>query len=238
MSSSLPYPEDPLLRALAEYWDEIQNLADEQQRQRLRELVAGDAEPDPLDARAQIVDVLLDVLPPRHPMVALLRTGILYKSGGGVATPQVADSLLRLRLLVLRNDRAGSAGPPAAWPRTGYPAELTEFDRQVQTRLLDLPFLNMGELRSRAIDPDDARLIRLVNPGREVQYPAFQFTADGGPWPVVQEVNEQLDALTDPWGVTCWWVDPHAVLAVAPATLLGRGQDDLLRQAAADVEVD
>jgi len=238
VSSSPPYPEDPLLRALAEYWDEIQDLADEQQRQRLRELVAGDAEPDPLDARAQLVDVLLDVLPPEHPMVALLRTGIMYKSGGGVATAEVAESLLRLRLLVLPDYPAGSAGPPAAWLETGHPEGLTEFDRQVQTRLLDLPFLNMSELRRRAIDPDDARLIRLVNPGHGVQYPAFQFTADGGPWPVVQEVNEQLDALTDPWGVTCWWVDPHAVLAAAPATLLGRGQDDLLRQAAAAVEVD
>jgi len=238
VSSSPPYPEDPLLRALAEYWDEIQDLADEQQRERLRELVAGDAEPDPLDARAQLADVLLDVLPPEHPVVALLRPGIMYKSGGGVATAEVAESLLRLRRLVLRDYPAGSAGPPAAWPVTSHPADLAEFDRQVQTRLLDLPFLNMGELRRRAIDPDDARLIRLVNPGRGVQYPAFQFTEDGGPWPVVQEVNEQLDALTDPWGVTCWWVDPHAVLAVAPATLLGRGQDDLLRQAAAAVEVD
>ena len=116
MSSSPPYPEDPLLRALAEYWDEIQDLADEQQRQRqrLRELVAGDAEPEPLDARAQLVDVLLDVLPPEHPMMALLRPGIMFNSGGGVATAEVAESLLRLRLLVLPDYPAGSAGPPAA----------------------------------------------------------------------------------------------------------------------------
>ncbi len=33
--------DDPLLRAVAEHWDEIQRLADEQQRERLRGLVTG-----------------------------------------------------------------------------------------------------------------------------------------------------------------------------------------------------
>ena len=238
MSSSPPYPEDPLLRVLAEHWDEIQDLADEQQRQLLRELVSGDAEPDPLDARAQLVDLLLDVLPPGHPIAALLPPGVMYQPGGDVATAQIAESLLQLRMFVLPGHPAESAGPAAAADDSGQPAGLTEFDRRVRARLLDLPFLSPDELRRRAIDPDDTRLICLVNPAREAQYPAFQFTAAGGPWPVVQEVNEQFGARADPWGVTCWWVDPHAALTVAPVSLLGRGQDDLLRQAAAAVEVD
>jgi hypothetical protein len=51
-------------------------------------------------------------------------------------------------------------------------------------------------------------------------------------------VNERLNAAADPWGVTCWWVDPHARLDAVPADLLGHGRDALLLQAAAAVGVD
>jgi len=108
----------------------------------------------------------------------------------------------------------------------------------VQARLLDLPFLSPDELRSRGGEPDDSRLIRLTHPDRGVQLPAFQFTGAGRPRPVVQEVNEQLDAAADPWGVTCWWVDPHARLGAVPADLLGQQRDALILRAAAAVGVD
>jgi len=73
---------------------------------------------------------------------------------------------------------------------------------------------------------------------RQVQLPAFQFGPSGAPWPVVREINELLDAADDPWGAACWWADPHERLGAAPAGLLGRDQDDLLRLAATTVGKD
>jgi hypothetical protein len=205
---------------LAEYWNDILELADHEQRQRLRALVTGTAESDPLDVRAALGDMLLDVLPPDHPMVEVLRTGTMFDPGNhGNAAADVAESLARLARRV--------------FPEPSRAKPLDEFDHEVRGRLLDLPAFSPDELRERAIDPDDHRLIRLPHPDRGPQLPAFQFTEDRTPWPVVQAVNEQLDAAADPWGVTCWWVDPHAGLDAAPAELLGQGQDELLSRAAA-----
>jgi hypothetical protein len=223
----VPDPPDPVLRALADYWDDVLELADDAQRGELRALVDGTAEPDPLDARAALADLLLDLLPPAHPVVEVLRTGTMFDPGGGAdAAATVADSLAKLRVLVLR--QAGPGAPPA----------LDEFDREVRGRLLTLPYLSPEVVRGRDVDPDDRGLIRLTRPDRGVQLPAFQFTEAGAPWPVVRRVNERLGAGADPWGVTCWWVDPHAGLDARPADLLGRGQDALLLRAAAALGVD
>ena len=48
----------------------------------------------------------------------------------------------------------------------------------------------------------------------------------------MREINELLDAAGDPWGIACWWVDPHERLDTAPAALLGRDEDAVLRLAA------
>jgi hypothetical protein len=214
---------DPVLRALAEYWDDVLRLADDEQRERLRALVAG-AEPDPLDARASLADLLLDLLPPDHPMVEVLRTGTMFDPGSHEnVSAGVAESLRRLRTLVL-----GAGGGPLP----------DGFDREVRGRLLGLPFLRPDELRDRDLDPDDPGLIRLTDPDHGTQLPAFQFTESGVPWPVVRQVNERLDAAADPWGVTCWWVDPHAGLDAAPADLLGQDRDALLLRAAAALGAD
>ena len=78
--------DDPLLRAVAEHWDEIQRLADEQQRERLRGLVDGTAEPDPAEARAALADELLDLLPPDHPVIRVLRAGVAFRRGAAAGT--------------------------------------------------------------------------------------------------------------------------------------------------------
>jgi hypothetical protein len=157
-------------------------------------------------------------------VVEVLRTGTMFDPGGHQNHSSVVrTSLARLRVQVF--------GPGARDP------EFDEFDREVRGRLLALPFLSPDQLRGRGVDPDDPGLLRLTNTDHEVQVPAFQFTATGALWPVVQEVNEHLDAAADPWGVTCWWVDPHAGLDAAPADLLGQGQDTLLLQAAAALVV-
>jgi hypothetical protein len=228
-------PSDPLLRVVAEYWEEIEESASEEQRERLRALVAGAAEPDPVEARAAIADELLDILPGDHQVIRVLRTRVLY--GSGVRTPgpdQLTDALRRLAKLVLP---AGEA----VWPdhENGEavvvppePMATDEFDRRVQARLLGLPALSPDDLDREQAGPVGPHLIRLPRPDRTWQLPAFQFTNAGRPWPIVEEVNELMDADTDPWGVTCWWVDPHEVLNAAPAELLGTGQDALIRRAA------
>jgi hypothetical protein len=236
-------PEDPLLRALAQYWDEVLSLADDEQRLYLLEIVAGTADPDPVNARAALADLLLDVLPPDHPMVRLLLAGTMFRRGGDGPSGNSEDLALswsRLRALVLTPD--GSPEPimpmTAAGPPPGLQAAISEFDRRVQSRLLRLPFHSPEELRGRDIDPDVLGLIRLTRQDRGVQLPAFQFAPTGEPWPAVVAVNELLGAAADPWGVTCWWVDPHAGLGGVPADLLGQGQDDLLLKAAAAVGAD
>ena len=180
-----------------------------------------------MEARAALADELLELLPPDHPIIEVLRTATMFSVGGReVSDAEVAESLARLRLRVLPGEEDGGL--------TGAePSAEEEFDKQVQARLLGLPFLSPDEVRGHDIDPGDSRLIRLPRPDRGIQLPALNWNAAGEPWPVVQEVNQHLDAGADPWGVTCWWVDPHARLGAAPAELLGQGRDALLRRAAA-----
>lgn len=226
------HPEDPLLRAVAEYWDEIQRIADENQQARLRGLIAGTAESDPVEARAALADELMDLLPPDHPLMRVLSRTVMYSGvGQDRQDADLADDLRRLSRQVLRAEQQGLAAG-------AQPTAPGEFDQQVEARLLDLPFLSPDEVRRNGADPDDSQLIRLPHPDDTVQLPAFQFTASGEPWPIVKEVNERLDAASDPWGVTCWWVDPHARLEAVPADLLGQDKDGLLRSAAAAVGED
>jgi hypothetical protein len=75
--------DDPLLRAVIDHWDEIEGLASQQQRERLLGLLDGTAEPDPAEARAALADELLDLLPPGHPVIGVLRASVMYSSGAG-----------------------------------------------------------------------------------------------------------------------------------------------------------
>lgn len=74
-------------------------------------------------------------------------------------------------------------------------------------------------------------LLGIPNTRRAYVFPAFQFDVAGRCLnPVVAQVNEELDALGDPWGVGSWWVSPHARLGgVAPCALVGTDREkDLL----------
>jgi hypothetical protein len=243
MSSARPEPEDPLLKALAEYWDEILGLADDAQREYLGQLVAGAVDPDPVNSRAALADLLLDLLPPGHPVVPLLSV-TMYDPGGRSAVAgeeQLARSWSTLRALVLSPDDAAARGRRGVPDRSAArPPELRDFDRLVQGRLLSVPWVSPDELRRRGVDPDGDGLIRLSGPERGVQLPAFQFSSGTGqPWPAAEAVNRLLGAAADPWGVTCWWVDPHAGLGGdPPADLLGRDQDEALFRMAAWVGAD
>ena len=67
--------EDPLLRAVAEYWDDIQR-AGRSAAARTADRAAGRARRKLIRAstRAELTDILLDVLPPRHPLIERLLT--------------------------------------------------------------------------------------------------------------------------------------------------------------------
>jgi hypothetical protein len=226
-------PADSLLRAVAEHWDDIIGRADKEQADRLQAIVAGVAEPDPVEARAELGDALIGLLPPDHPVIGIMRTTTMYSASDEDADTQLAGALRWLRVQV--GGRAAAPVPEPAELSTAAPEELDPFDRQVRARLLSLPSLTAEDVRRGHVDPGDRGLIRLAGPDRQVRLPAFQFAPDGRPWPVVLEVNERLGAATDPWGVTCWWVDPHQRLAASPLELLARNSDDLLRWAAAAV---
>jgi hypothetical protein len=234
-------PDDPVLRAVANYWDDIQRYADPGQRERLAALLAGTAEPDADEARAALADDLLDILPPDHPVSQLLRAGILYTDElSARSEAELADDLRRLRTRIFAQSPAGTtaaavAAAVSAADGAGLPGD--DFDRRVQARLLALPSLPAGDPRSQAVAPDPG-LIRLPGPDGTARLPAFQFAPSGGPWPVVREINTLLNAAADPWGVACWWVDPHGRLDAAPASLLGQGEDALLRLVAESVGED
>ncbi len=182
-----------------------------------------------------------------------MRTRVM---SGTVTDPDTADAQMLEELWLLSDLvldpgesawRAAHSKGPDSQPRRESRQEpkdlppLDDFDRLVEARLLNLPALHPHDARQRGVDPDDGRLIRLPRRGESpgVQLPEFQFVPPaGGAWDIVMEVNQVLDAADDPWGVMCWWVDPHARLGSSPADLLGQGQDGLIRRAARAVVED
>lgn len=72
-------PEDRLLREMARYWEDVERLAAPGQLDRIRTLVADMDGPDAPEARAELTDVLLDLLPQDHPLARSLRTGTMFR---------------------------------------------------------------------------------------------------------------------------------------------------------------
>jgi hypothetical protein len=220
--------DETFLDAVGRHWDEIAELAGPERTERLRGLVAGATEPDPVEARAALADELLDLLPADHPLVAVLRSGVMFDLGieRGVTEAELAAEFDRLRARI------------AIEPTAMRAAELDWFDHAVRARLLALPALTPGEVSRRGGDPDAPDVIRLPTADGAVRVPEFQFGPDGDLLPVVADVNTQLVAGKDPWGATCWWTDEHSRLLTAPLELLSTGRDQLLRAAAADLRDD
>jgi hypothetical protein len=281
-----PSPVDPFLRALVEHWADVVDAADDDQRQRLTEILdraAGGA--DPLDVKNDLEDLVFEMLPPRHPVVEIMRETTLATTTREApeAAAELDTSVARLVALVgplsvawpggpadrhagepaepsggdqpigrpgadlqvepWRDDRPDDDQPDDDWADDELPAwegagpADDELDAEVRDRLLDLPRLNAQQVRANDADPARPELIRLTDADGDEWFPRFQFDDRGTPWSLILELNALLGAHDDPWGVTCWWVDPHARLAVAPADLLGR-DDDLLRRAARAVTED
>jgi hypothetical protein len=102
----------------------------------------------------------------------------------------------------------------------------------VTERLLSAPALTEEEIRRRGADPADPGLVRLERPDGGGQWPSFQFAPDGGPLPVVREVNRELDAVAYPLGAADWWLSRNGWLGERPSQLIGRIPDDHLIRAA------
>lgn len=117
--------------------------------------------------------------------------------------------------------------------RTSDPAQLF---REIAERLLAEPSLTASRLRDAfGVEVDDPDLIRLRAQGAEPVLPAFQFDGEGVALPLVLQINRQLGAGRDPWGVADWWLAPNLWLRAVPAQLLGRGVDAQLLAAAGAV---
>ncbi|MBB5474657.1 hypothetical protein HF998_00635 [Cellulomonas hominis] len=80
----------------------------------------------------------------------------------------------------------------------------------------------------------------LCHPGHDSHRgPAFQFDlASGRVHPVVRELAGTLRYAEDPVGSYSWWTRRNSWIAATPAELLGTGQDDLIRFAAAQIRED
>jgi hypothetical protein len=204
------------MRALAAEWDDIQRHLRRDQCDTLDGLVTElAAEADPAlsaEIAEEIADLLGGLLPDEHPF---------------------------RRALALPESRLVGADDLTEWRQPV--AELwlllagTRIVAMATARLLSSPSVNEWDLVARGQDPTAADLIRLDRPDGTVQWPAFQFGADGVPLAVVTTINRILDAEDDPWGVADWWLGRNAWLGAVPAQLLARDRDqDLIDTARAE----
>jgi len=192
--------------ALSEHWDDVVTRLGADQSAELADLVAALDGPGHKRAVAQIANLLVEGLPPEHPVRRALVHGDLF-------APAALD-----------------------WPAlAGTLRELTSGElilRSVAGRLLRAPALTADEVRQRGGDPADAGLIGLDRADGGRQWPAFQFTPGGGPRPVVREVNVLLDAARYPLGAADWWLSRNGWLGEPPSQLIGQVPDDQLIRAA------
>lgn len=217
--------QDAFLQALRRSWAEVWTVADETQRETLLRLLA---EPgDPVDVRADLADLVLDLedrLGRDHPVIAALRGTVMY----GVARPAtLSGDLTRLRELAL-----GEPGPVPEDPLDEEDSP-NDLQQRVEAALRAVPSFDAAEIPA----ADQTGLILLPGAGANgPQLPSFQFDPDRRPRQVVVAVNKVLEAAEDPWGVSCWWVYPHARLGTAPVELLDQQEPRLLAAAQAVVE--
>jgi hypothetical protein len=202
------------IRALRDHWDDVISRLGVPRRQELRDLVGELGGPDHKRAVTGIADLLVEELPPDHPVRRALAQGYLF-------APTVTDwTELRVSLEAL-------AWLPEGGADVGGPVLSAVVDQ-----LLRAPALTEDEVRRRGVDPADPDLIRLDRRDGGRQWPEFQFTPGDGPLPVVRIVNDLLDAANDPVGAADWWLSRNAWLDGQPSMLIGVVPDDHLVRAA------
>jgi hypothetical protein len=201
------------LAALPVHWDDVSGRLGAAKTEELRDLVGQLEGPARKRAMARIADLLVEGLPPGHPVRRALVEGYLFTS----ATLDLAALTETLR--------GGASEPPVSGPAA-------EIVRDVTSRLLRAPALSADEVRQRGGDPADPGLIRLDRADGGQQWPAFQFAPGGGPLAVVRRVNQLLDAAGYPLGAADWWLSRNGWLGEPPSLLIGTVPDDQLVRAA------
>ena len=203
------------IRALHDHWDDVVARLEPPRRRELAELVAALDGPERRRAVTAIADLLVEELPPDHPVRRALAQGYLF-------APAAADwKDLSVRLDALARSLTEAAPGPGESVLAG-----------VLARLLRAPALSEDEMRRRGADPDDPDLIRLDRPDGGRQWPEFQFAPGDGPLPVVRAVNDVHDVANDPVGAADWWLSRNAWLDGQPSVLIGVVPDDHLVRAA------
>jgi hypothetical protein len=203
------------LAILPEHWADVITRLGTARSEDLGGYIAALDGPSHKYAVARIADLLVEGLPPEHPVRRALLKGDLFST----AAPDVTASAGVLRVL--------AAGLLVSEARPGE-----QILRAVADRLLLAPALSADDVRQRGADPGDTSLIRLDRADGGQQWPAFQFVPGGGPWPVVREVNQLLGAAEYPLGAADWWLSRNSWLGDPPSQLIGRVPDDHLIRAA------
>jgi hypothetical protein len=210
------------IAALPEYWEDVVTRLGTAKSEELRGSIAAMGGPDHMAAVARIADLMVEGLPPEHPIRRALLEGELFASAT-LDWPAVTEALRgRAEGLLVGEQHPGE--------QTIHPGE--QIIRHVASRLLGAPALTEEEVRRRGADPADPGLIRLDRPDGGAQWPAFQFAPGSGPWSVVREVNYLLDAAAYPLGAADWWLSRNGWLDDQPSLLIGQVPDDRLIRAA------
>jgi hypothetical protein len=203
------------IAALPEHWQDVVTRLGAARSQELRGFIGAMDGPDHMRAVARIADLLVEGLPPEHPVRRALLEGELF-APVTVDWPAITEALRGLAQGLLVSEQ--------------HPGELIL--RSVADRLLRAPALTEDEVRQRGADPADPGLIRLDRPDGGRQWPVFQFAPGGRPWSVVREVNDLLDAAAYPLGAADWWLSRNGWLGEPPSLLIGKVPDDHLIRAA------
>jgi len=217
--------------ALQEHWDDVIEMLGPERSRRLRDLIEGLGGADQARVVARMAGLLVEGLPSGHPVRRALTEGTLLVPG----TMDLTALSTPLQALAAVWPDAGPAAGPDAGLAAGPDADLTPdaLLRSVAERLLRAPALGEDQVTGRGGNPADPDLIRLDRPDGAAQWPAFQFAPGGGPWPVVREINQILDAARYPLGAADWWLSRNGWLDEVPSELIGVADDRLVRAARA-----
>jgi hypothetical protein len=205
------------LAALQEQWDDVLSRLDAAAGGRLRALAANLGGDDQDRVVTDIMDLLVENLPPEHAVRQALSEGYLFQAATMDWAVLASDLRVRAAAVSLRDEDPR----PSGW-----------ILRDVAERLLGAPALTENEVRRRGADPADPGLIGLDRADGGRQWPKFQFARGGGPLPVVRVVNRLLGAAADPVGTADWWLSKNGWLDGEPYRLIGQVPDDLLVRAA------
>src|SRR5205823_5964525 len=160
------------IRALRDHWQDVVTRLGSARTQELRQLAGELGGPGHQRAVTALADLLVEELPPEHPVRRALAQGYLF-------APATADwTELGGSLAALAWQPEADARRPG---KVGDPGGMVL--SQVVERLLRAPALTEEEVRRRGGDPADPDLIHLQRQDGGRQWPEFQFAAGNGPLP-------------------------------------------------------